>query len=326
MDKKPLAVVLGITGNLGFAAGCALQALRRHSPNLGADILVYTDDALADADAALLREAGALLLPYTPVSAGFLARYVRLFSLLALAKLECFRLLERYRTVIWIDADTAVQDDIGDLAGYGPLAIALEDPHFSPTGKTMPASINVTRPLPGLKMDEPNLNTGVVVFQDTLPDPGGLYRLCIDWVTEHAAHIKYMDQPALNMVAQDLRRRSLFTLLPHERFNAHPRNPAAQTAAIVHAFGAYKMWDDGMLRCAFPEWDRDYRRWMAKGGAPNRGNTDNMEFLEGGAFFMFNRLYESIASAQSAVESMETELVRERALRERFESIARKMP
>jgi len=85
------------------------------------------------------------------------------------------------------------------------------------------------------------------------------------------------------------------------------------------------MWDDGMLRCAFPEWDRDYRRWMAKGGAPNCGNTDNMDFLEGGAFLMFNRLYESIVSAQSAVESMETELVRERASRERFESIARKM-
>ena len=72
MAKKSLAVVLGITGNMGFAAGCVLQALRRHSPGLGADVLIFSDGALPETDAALLRVLGNDLAPFTPLRAGFL--------------------------------------------------------------------------------------------------------------------------------------------------------------------------------------------------------------------------------------------------------------
>lgn len=324
--KRPLAIATGITGNFGFAAGCLLRAVRRHNPGLDADILIYTDGRLPENDRHLLRGLGAGFLPFTPLEADFQEEYLKIFSPMSLATLEGFRLLSGYRTVIWLDVDTAVQDDISDLAAFGPLGMALEDPHFTEDGSSTPASINVTQNLPGLDPDEANLNSGVVVFQDALPNPAGLYRQCLEWLERHAGFVKYIDQAALNMLAQDLRRRdaSLFGLVPHDRFNAHPRNPAARHAAIVHAFGAYKLWDDGLTRCSFPEWDRDYRRWLAEGGSPWDGRVDNAEFLEGGAFFMLNRMYAAMASAQEALETLRAELERERGLRRKLEEIVRR--
>ncbi|MDR2819416.1 MAG: hypothetical protein LBB60_02640 [Desulfovibrio sp.] len=50
MRKRPLAILLGITGDFSSAAGCLLQALHRHSPDLNTDILVYTDGNLPETD------------------------------------------------------------------------------------------------------------------------------------------------------------------------------------------------------------------------------------------------------------------------------------
>ncbi|MDR2605447.1 MAG: glycosyltransferase, partial [Desulfovibrio sp.] len=177
--KRPLALLIGVTGDLGFAAGCLLQSLRRHSPHLEADVVLYTDGALPPADAALLEDMGARLTPFTPPQVNLPAEAVRQFSLLCLARFEGFLLLEQYRTVIWLDADIAVQDDISGLATFGPLSMALEDPHFTDSGRSLPASVNVLAPLIGLDGEAPNLNSGVLVLQDSLPEPAKLRDLCL---------------------------------------------------------------------------------------------------------------------------------------------------
>jgi hypothetical protein len=320
-SKRPLALLIGVTGDLGFAAGCLLQSLRRHSPHLEADIVLYTDGALPPADAALLEGMGARLTPFTPPQADLSAETVRQFSLLCLARFEGFLLLDRYKTVIWLDSDIAVQDDISALATFGPLSMALEDPNFTDSGRSLPASVNVLTPSTGLDGEAPNLNSGVLVLQDSLPEPAKLRDLCLRRLKQDAPSLRYPDQAVLNMLAQQLRRTDpqLFSLLPYERFNAHPRNPAAQTAAVVHAFGAYKLWDDGLTRCSFPEWHRDYCRWLSLGGSPWRGEVGNGEYLEGGAFFMLNRLYGNVRTAQELLDRMRDDLVREKKLRRNLE-------
>ena len=327
MSKRPLAILLGITGDFAFAAGCVLQSLHRHNPGLDCDILLYADDALPANDRCLLESLGASILPFSPLNAAFPEAFLRKFSPLCLAKLEAFRLLDRYATVIWLDADIAIQDGIGGLAACGPFAMAVEDPAFGEKGVTSPAAINSFHPLPGLDPDKPNRNSGILVLWDSLPDPEGMYQICMDWLTEHAPHIKYPDQSVLNMLAQRLETADppLFSAIPHDRFNAHPRNPRAQHAAIVHAFGAYKLWDDGLTRCSFPEWDRDYARWVALGGTPWNGDVENDVFLEGGAFAMLNKLYSLSAAAETKLGQLQDELRQERMIRERFESIARKL-
>jgi hypothetical protein len=129
------------------------------------------------------------------------------------------------------------------------------------------------------------------------------------------------------MLAQTLSRDrpQLVRALPHDRFNAHPRNPASLRAAVVHAFGAYKLWDDGLTRCAFPEWQRDYLRWLDAGGSPWKGRVDNAAFLEGGPFFMLRRLFDTASAAQDILDRQRGELERERALRGKLERLAAAM-
>lgn len=337
MSKRSLALLMGVTGDRAFAAGCLLQALRRHSPGLNADVLLFHDGGLSAGDMALLRRLGADPVRFSPAEEGGLfagmpggkaaltrlleTEALRRFSLLSLARLEGFRLLDEYRAVLWLDADTALQDDIAPLTEYGPLGLALEDPHFAGTGGTSPASINVSSPVADLDGKALNFNSGVLVLRDDLPDPAGLLRQCLDWLARYGECLVYPDQAVLNMLAQLLRRRNpdLVAVIPHDRFNAHPRNPAAGRAAVVHAFGAYKIWDDGLTRCAFPEWERDYGRWLDMGGSPWRGPVDNAEYLDGGSFFMLRRLFDAVASAQKLLDGQRAELAREREARLRLE-------
>jgi lipopolysaccharide biosynthesis glycosyltransferase len=323
MDKRPLLLLLGITGDMAFAAGCLLLALRRHSPHLGADVLIYTDGELPPGDEALLRGLGARTVPYQPPPVMLRPDASARFPPLALARFEGFRLLARYRTVVWLDVDTAIQDDIADLAAYGPLAMALEDPQFAENGRTPPAGVNFSAPVPGFDPWAPNFNSGVLVLQDTLPDPEGIHSQCLEWLREYGRILHYPDQGVLNLLAQGLLKQYPATLrqIPYDRFNAHPRNPEAQHAAIVHAFGAYKLWDDGLTLCSFPEGSRDYRRWLSLGGSPWNGKMENASYLEGGAFFMLRRLFENCSAAQSLLETQQAALETQRTVLKREEEL-----
>lgn len=327
MSKRPLALLLGITGDLAFAAGCLLLALRRHSPTLNPDIILYNDGTLLPHDESLLRTLGARPVLFVKPEGAFNPDAVRKFSYLTLARLEGLLMLETYSTVLWLDVDTAIQDDIAPLTTYGPFSLALEDPCFTESGKGLKARVNISGPVPELDLEAPNINSGVLVLQDSLPNPEGMYRQCMDWFRAYAPYLNYMDQGVLNLLAQQFQRETpeLFSFIPHDRFNAHPRNPAAQRAAIVHAFGAYKLWDDGLTRCSFPEWERDYFRWLDMGGSPWQGKIENEEYLEGGAFFMLARLHKLAESAEGMLHAQQKELESERALRMRLEKTLKKL-
>lgn len=118
----------------------------------------------------------------------------------------------------------------------------------------------------------PNLNTGVMVWRRGLRDPEALERRCLDFLQAHGPKLRYPDQAALNALAQWMRieRPGELAELPR-RFNCHPRNPAAVYAPVVHAFGAYKLWNDGLTAACFPEWQRDTPAGCAWAAAPMPG-------------------------------------------------------
>ena len=274
MSKRPLLFLLGITGNLAFAAGCIIRALRRHNPQLDADILILTDGSLKDNDRRLLCELGASIERYQPPAIDLPREFLRTFSEFALAKFEAFRLLNKYKTVIWLDADIAIQGDLSPLAQYGPFSLAKERLHPS---KEIPpkAETNFNAPVDGFDPDAENLNAGVWVLSDALPEPKKYYVRCLTLLKELAPKGIFLEQGVLNLLAQELQRNSpeLFTLLPYERFNAHAYNPYSLHAAIVHCFGKSKFWNSGVYACTFPEWTRDYAAWQSMGGSAFAGQV-----------------------------------------------------
>ena len=316
------AVVMGITGNWAFAAGTVLLALRRHNPDLNADIIVLCDGSLPSEDVRILQDLGAQLVPFTPVDATLTEEALSVFSPLSLAKFHCFDLLRHYESVVWLDSDILVQDSLEELFAFGPLALALEDPEFSDPPGAKPAQINLHGPVQDFDGGANNLNSGIVVFRNDLPEPETLRQLCLDFVCAHGTLLRYPDQAAFNALAQQLLRQAphCVQLLP-QRFNAHPRNPAATFAPVVHAFGAYKLWNDGLTATCFPEWQRDYARWLRLGGSPYAGPVENTQFLESGAFSLLGGLCGSIEKAQTALADMQQRLQKEAALRARLEAV-----
>ncbi len=324
--RFPRAVVTGITGNWAFAAGTVLLALRRHNPELQADIIVFCDDALPDSDAEILRNLGAQLVPFTPFPAELTREALEVFSPLSLAKFSCFDLLRRYTSVVWLDADVLIQDSLEDLFDCGPLGLALEDPEFSDPPGAKPARINLHGDIEGFDGAADNLNSGVIVFRNDLPAPDALRLGCLEFICRHGRMLRYPDQAAFNLLAQMLLRQypqSVYQL--PQRFNAHPRNPAAAFAPVVHAFGAYKLWNDGLTATCFPEWQRDYSRWLRLGGSPYAGTVENAEFLEGGAFSLLGGLYGTIEKAEAAIAALRQKLDAETKVRARLEAAVRRL-
>lgn len=324
--RFPRAVVTGVTGNWAFAAGTVLLALRRHNPGMEADIIVFCDESLLETDAAILQSLGAQLVPFTPVPAELTAEALEVFSPLSLAKFDCFDLLQRYTSIVWLDADVLVQDSLEGLFDCGPLGLALEDPEFSDPPGAKPARINLHEAIEGFDGGADNLNSGVIVFRNDLPAPEALRQGCLEFVCRHGAKLRYPDQAAFNLLAQMLLRQypqSVFQL--PQGFNAHPRNPAAAFAPVVHAFGAYKLWNDGLTATCFPEWQRDYARWQRLGGSPYAGPVENAEFLAGGAFSLLGGLCGTIEKAEAAIAELQQKLEMETRVRARLEAVVSRL-
>jgi len=322
----PKAVVLGITGEWAFAAGTVLFALRRHNPGLDADVLVFHDARLTANDAGMLRKLGAQLRPFTPPPADLTDEALKVFSPLMLAKFDCFSLLRDYGSVVWLDADILLQDAIAALFSAGPLGLAPEDPDFMNPPGVNPARINLHGFVPGFDGEAANLNSGVIVFRADLPSPENHRRACLDFVRTHGRLLRYPDQAAFNLLAQMLRRddKRLVEVLP-QRFNTRPRNPAATLAPVVHAFGAYKLWNDGLTAACFPEWQRDYARWEGMGGSPYAGPVENVEFLKGGAFSLLSGMYDTLEKTEAALEAMRKRLAAEADMRARLEAVLHRL-
>ncbi|MBR4606619.1 MAG: glycosyltransferase family 8 protein [Lachnospiraceae bacterium] len=313
-------LVLGVTHTWAFAAGTLLLALSRHNPHLDADILLLHDEGLSAQDKDILSRLGARCHVFSDPCDCLTSELLALYSPLCLAKFLCFELLDHYDAIAWLDADCLIQDSIADLWSFGPLSLAPEDVFFYDDQKARGARINGTRPLPGIDPDRPNLNSGVFVLNAQLPNPHELAEEGRAYLLAHKDVIRFADQAAFNVFAHQLMRErpDCFKELPVD-FNCHPRNPASLYAPIVHAFGAYKLWNDGLTAAAFPEWQRDYARWLALGGSPWHGVVENSNYKDMGTFALLTSFYETMKKSEESLRILSDKLAQEHRVRARLE-------
>lgn len=272
-DRK--ALVLGVTGDLGFAAGVVVASFLQHNGDFDGDIVVM-HDGLPGADVAALGRLAPRLRLVGLDRAAVLGRLVQgglndpallhrlgRWGAMTLAKFEMFDWLDRYDTVVWADADLLVQAPLPDLWQAGPLAWRpLPDGSADRRQPVLAAlSDRLRRP------ETPLPNGGVVVAGAGLRACGlnaaTLYAHAA-WLLTHT-RARSVDELALFMLAavQDIPVQALPPDLNH---------PADQTGAagarVVHAIGPDKFWNAAALRHGFPGWDRAHADWRAAGGTP----------------------------------------------------------
>ena len=312
--KKNAAFVLGCTPDMAFAAGVLALSLLQRMPSGGYDILVINEGLSSPAwhdpkkeatpearkDAELLASLpGCRLLAYSPehISPGDLkngppAYYLYIF--------EMFRLLAEYRSLVWLDIDVIVQDDLTELFAVGPLGMCLHDFSFLRDGADVyTVARNFLVPVPGYDMNAPLFNSGVVCLRDDMPLPLGMYKWCLSKYVELIPVLRHKDQAVLNLFALDFP--DLVRTLPFDLYNCYPYNRKSDKAKIVHSFGGRKAWNDALLQLAFPEWTRAYRRWLALGGSACTGPVSNAPLLEHSACSLLVRCLAQLDQGNAAV-------------------------
>jgi lipopolysaccharide biosynthesis glycosyltransferase len=263
--KKPLAFVMGISGDLAFAAGNIVLSLDKYMPREVYEIVIYYRD-LGENDIAVLMRIPKVRLVEFQFDEKFVktllanlpdnSRFRNINQLMTFCHFEVFALLEEYEHAVWLDVDIAVQGNLKEIVQFSPFGITSDAPWT--------VQVNFIQPIPEYRMDETGYCAAVMIVSDTLP-----YRdidaWCYQTTLERAKLIYNGDQGIINLSLQE------FGIAP----NVMPRSvwqciswrEEAITALIVHFGSDNKIWNTTNICNAFPEWYRTHLQWLGMGGS-----------------------------------------------------------
>jgi len=257
-DKKELLIVFGATGNMTFALANVLLGLKKHSPNIEADYLVY-EQGISENEKALL----AKILPVKfsryefPQKGHLTPETLGKFSELTFSRFECFKQLEFYKKVLWLDIDILIQKDINPLLSEASTGISLLG--------NCKAGDDFTITVKGLEPDKENFNAGVMYLQEVLPYYQELSDWCYAKTIEYAPYLRSADQGIINLMIKE---RCLDVHRLHYNYNFNPAyGNNGSGAAILHTFCPEKLWN----YWDYKEWNENNKIWIKMGGNPYKG-------------------------------------------------------
>lgn len=187
--------------------------------------------------------------------------YITLFTPASYARFECFRLLDHYERVLFLDSDVLVRRELDSVFGQTRHGVALTlDPVMTTTARNF---FSVPQ---GVNPNAPGYNAGVFALTRDLPCPGN-YAAITDWLYEKMAQwadvLFLPDQAVINVAAEHFEWN--VSVLPRD-YNrpASSSYSELKRAFIIHSTGPRKFW----CYYYFRDWYHWYAQWIAKGGAP----------------------------------------------------------
>lgn len=262
-NKKQRVIVLGATGNITFTVANVLTGIKKHSPNLNADIIIY-HNGITEKDRNLMNS----ILPSVFTEYEFPVQTTQelenssfgRYSKLAFSRYECFKLLDEYRQVLWIDTDILIQKDITGIFDYsGEIALYKE---------SAPLQECFAIPLENFDMEGAHYNSGVLLLSDKLQNRHEIREWLYNKSIEYGKHLRYADQGIINLALQNF---NLNITQLDEQYNCHPTKKSSKKACMVHSYSPEKFWCYFDTRYHFKEWDKNYQYWLKIGGSPYIG-------------------------------------------------------
>ena len=257
-EKKELAIVFGITKDLDFALANVLIGIKKHfSYKNKFDIIVYHDGLTEEIKSMLsnIYPCDFKLFKSKVSESKLSTENLKLYSNLCLARFECFDLLNSYKKIVWHDVDILIQNDFKDLLNYGNksgLAMTYSDIGFL-------TESNFNEPISNYNMFLPLLNSGIIVFSDTLKDYSLMTEWCYKKLEELGDKVRYLDQGILNLLVQEFD--ISVETIDINKYCCHPMRKNYKEAAIIHAYGYDKFWNANYLYEKFPEWNENLLEW-----------------------------------------------------------------
>ena len=261
-NKKHCAVVMATTGNMAFALGNVLIGLKKYSPDLADDIIIFSND-LKPNDKKALKSIFPNKIKIKKFSFDLLSdsnqKALNVFTSMVYSKYECFNLLDKYENIIWLDCDVLIHNDISDILQYAQS-----------TGISMCGSVSAESTKSNFLKGAENLadftggfscNSGIIVLNHKLPRYNEIAAWCYEQTILLKDYLLAADQgifglciPAFNLVC---------TPLPVEYNTYSGYTYFYSNYKIEHCYGPEKFWNFFDNN----EWYENYRQWLILGGS-----------------------------------------------------------
>lgn len=257
-QKKELAIVFGATGNMAFALANVLIGLKKHSPDLITDLIVF-EQGISEKDKKLINT----ILPcdfreyHFPKQNTLSDDTLKKFSELTFSRFECFNMLNEYKNVLWLDIDILIQQDIASLLAEKSIGISMLG--------GLKAGDDFTIQVKGLEKDKENFNAGIMYIQDNLPNYESLAEYCYSKTIEYAPYLKSADQGIINLMIKE---NKLDVHRLDWKYNSNPGfNFDYVKSVIVHTYCPEKFWNYWNIK----EWAANNTTWLKMGGSAYQG-------------------------------------------------------
>lgn len=260
-NKKERAIVLGATANMTFALANTLIGIKKHSPDLNADFIVYHKDITQKEMDLINSIIPCEFIDYEFPEEKLPVHSINRYSRMSFARYECFNMLDEYKKVLWLDIDILVQKDLSGIFDYAKTGMSLvrEATLLSEAFSGEPDNYD---------MSVPNRNSGILLISDKLTDHHKMYKWLYNKTFELANMIKYPDQAILNIFLQEF---NIECDDFDEIYNYHPTKKNTKKAVIVHPYSPQKFWMWYERAYHFKEWDKNNKEWIKMGGSQYDG-------------------------------------------------------
>ena len=263
MSKKKALLVMAATGNYLFSVGNVLIGLKKHSPEMFDDILIYTDKTATEQDKATIQKIFPTTFKIYDYQIPNEADRVRLsyFSNMPYARFEMLSYLDEYEKVIWFDSDFLITGDISGLLEYGKTGISMSinlDPYPIEHGVHM----FFVKDVPGYDMHALAYASGLIMFTDKLQEPLKLKDYLYKQLEKYSSYTKYAEQGILQLMIEDFNLQ--VDMFPKLIYHAFPFEDKTN-ARLVHLLAGTKPWVY-FTGFAYNEWYENHKKWIELGG------------------------------------------------------------
>ncbi len=263
--KEKNAVVFGLTSNHIFAVASVMMDLKKYSPIIVDEIVVFLDKEIPEHDKNVLNTIfpTKFIIYDFPIknTAIFNKGTFNYFSKMVFSKYECLRLLNDYKSVLWLDYDIVITKDISELFAYCDSGIKMILSYGCPIRNQLHDPVN------DYDMNADAICASTFIFQDHLSNFMELYRFCYEKLEVYAKYLNYGEQAIFDFMIQEFKLK--IEIIDKNKYSPHPTDlENINNAKILHAFGQPKFWN-GIEN---HQWNSNYEEWVRLGGSKKDEN------------------------------------------------------
>lgn len=275
---KKTAIVTGGTSNQYPAMAVLALNIADKCPEIADELVIFYDDIPLSQQKLINSIFPTRFIKYESPFAdvnNFSEAIVNYFSPFLFCKYECFRLLDEYKTVIWIDYDMVITQDISELKEKNTKDLKFCEKDL--LGVKFTNAVfwykNCIDDIHNFNLLKNAISCCLFVLFDTLPNYMDIYKECI-FLTERYAPALYLPEEAIiSIIFQQ--KKIAYELLDLDKYSTLPDDikKNINITSIIHSVGQPKFWN-GLYN---EQWEKYYNEWLKMGGSKHPDRYTNFE-------------------------------------------------